>query len=43
MHCKDVWTLEWKPAIVFRWRHGYAYVFTGNKKKNMVTVKTNKD
>ena len=25
-------TLEWKPAIVLRWGHGYAYVSIGNKK-----------
>lgn len=29
---KDVLTLGWKPAIVLRWGHGYAYVSTGNEK-----------
>jgi hypothetical protein len=25
-------TLEWKPAIVLRWGHDFAYVSTGNEK-----------
>jgi hypothetical protein len=31
IYYKDMLTLEWKPAIILRWKCGYAYVSMGNK------------